>query len=150
LEIVDLGSPELRDKLKRFLEERIEHLKRELEMYEALLYLLDAAALEEEPAEEHQVKTPQGEEVAVVKIGRNSVRIVMLREIPVSSPLVRSFLLRVIDEQLMKLNPRSPPKVRVKSRDGSLSEIVIESRLPEHVVEQIEAALKFMAMKLGS
>ncbi|RLG84996.1 MAG: hypothetical protein DRO39_06645 [Thermoprotei archaeon] len=140
---------ELRERLRRFLEDRIQRLREELELYEALLYMVDRAALEEEPLEEHRVKTPEGGDVAVIRIGRSGVRIVPLIELPASSPLVKGFLLRVIDEQLLRLNPRSPPRVRVRTRDGYLAEIAIEARLPSYVLEQLEAALKYVAMKLG-
>ena len=144
-----VSEEELRERLKRFLEERIQRLREELELYEALLYMVDRAALEEEPLEEHRVRTPGGEEVAVIRIGRSGVKIVPLVELPASSPLVKGFLLRVIDEQLLRLNPRSPPRVRIRTRDGVVAEIVIESRLPGYVLEQLEAALKYVAMKLG-
>ncbi len=136
------NSSDFKSALRKFLEEKISQLRRELEFYEYMLEILEESEsqLEFMAVNERRVKDSSGNDVAVIKIGEKSVRIIPLIEIPASHPKVRYFLMRFLSE-LKPPGSTASPKYSIRTRNGLIAEIIIEGPIPNYLLRQLEAAL---------
>jgi len=92
------------DELKKFLEEKIQNLKRELELYELILTILELGAEPEirkfkvRPGERViEVKSNKGVHLANMIIGKDYIRIIPLRKVDYNSLAVKEFLIKYLD-----------------------------------------------------
>ncbi len=145
------------EELKEFLEEKVKELKRELELYELLLSIIEGGKLpgfrEPRPGEKVvEVKSSTGDLVAYLYVGRNYVRIIPLQEVSVDDPYVKGFLLRFLEEtktreiEAAKKGDIPENKVLdydVRSENGVLREVVVRNIKGEFFLVELKAAVAY-------
>ena len=143
-----IPSSEFKASLRKFIEDKIAQLRRELEFYEYMLEILEESEVQMEllTVSERRVKDSSGNDLAVIKIGEKNVKIIPLTEVPASHPKVKFFLTKFLNE-LKPPGSTASPKYSIRTRNGLIAEIVIEGPIPTYLLRQLEAALTYAFSK---
>lgn len=143
------------DELKRFLEEKIRGLKRELEFYEALLTELEGSKGREKqdlrkPAKEEVIalRDSDGNVVATITVTQSRIKVVPLVKIESDHRLVKSYLIKFLNEKKTSSVGRVA-NYDIKSANGLVSEIVIDGSFNEYFVVELEAAIQYIINSLS-
>ncbi len=156
---------ELLEELKKHLEEKIQQLQKEIEMYKALLEVVDVLyknrdeLLTAKPGEEViQVKSPSGEVIANMYIGHDYIRAVPLVPMPKNIPPLTTYLIsRVLDEMKRReeeLAERGEIKKEevlsydIREEEGLLKEIMVKNIKSERDFVELKAAIRWTLQKM--
>lgn len=144
--------------LKEYLERRVTELKKELELLEYMLSLLESGMITPTSV---RLKPLAGERVEEIKrgksvlanlfVGKDYIRVVPLVELPESSPLITEYFAKTIEElKEAELEGADASKGEpidysiVSDERGQVREIVVKNLKTEVQVVQVKAALKFL------
>ncbi len=148
------------DELKKFLEEKIQSLKRELELYELLLTILELGIEPEvrrikiKPGEKViEIKSSKGLHLANMVIGKDYIRILPLKRISYNSLAVKEFLIRYLDglkkksENELNQDTNTPFDYEVRVEDNYIKEIFIKNAkdiiVDELKILELKAAIEY-------
>lgn len=144
--------------LKEYLERRITELKKELELLEYMLSMLESGMITPTSV---RLKPLAGERVEEIKrgksvlanlfVGKDYIRVVPLVELSESSPLITEYFAKTIEElKEAELEGEGASKGEpidysiVSDERGQVREIVVRNLKTEVQVVQVKAALKFL------
>jgi len=138
-----------KDEITSYLTKRIEELRRELAILEALLHLVKEGGGEvEERGHTHEDRPTS---VKVISVGGNvvadivesgdGVKIVFTETIPSSNPVVKSFLIKLLQDKERKGEIRA---YEVKERRGFITSIEIKGVPKRSFYRELELALEYV------
>lgn len=157
------------DELKKYLEERISQLKKELEYLELLLSFIESGVLSKKvlsremrvpkPGEEVlPLKTTSGEHIADIYIGKNEMRVIPLVDLDVNTPPFRAFLINRILERLKRKDKEAVEKglilpdqafdYEIDEENGVIREIRLINVSDERRKIELKSAIKWTLEKM--
>ena len=138
------------DDLRKFLEEKIEELRREMEFYELILSLIEGRYATARPRPEMEslvVRDSSGSVIATLSYSKNKLRINPNISIRMSNHVFNTFLLRFLEEKKSRSRTISNYEIQT-DRSGYVTEISIEGNIDEVLLTELQAAMRFIADKL--
>ena len=147
------------EEIKRFLEEKVTQLKRELEVYELLLGLMESKVVgglfrsKPEPGEEViSIKSSTGDLLAYLYVGGSHVRLVPVVPINLNTSLIQLHLLRYLDETKRRMAEEAESEARSKDEvieyeviaddKNNLRELIVRNIADELDMEDIKETLR--------
>jgi len=136
--------------LRKIVEEKIKELRRELEIYESMLRVLEKVNKIPEKGEYKKLKedviTLKDSEdniVATITVSPTKIKVVPLVKLDSEHRLIRSYLVKFLEE---KKSSSIGKVVRydIKSSDKYVSEIIIEGNFNEYFIVELEAAIMYI------
>ncbi|MEM0361743.1 MAG: hypothetical protein QXH57_04775 [Sulfolobales archaeon] len=136
--------------LRKIVEEKIKELRRELEIYESMLRVLEKVNKTPEKGEYKKLKedviTLKDSEdniVATITVSPTKIKVVPLVKLDSEHRLIRSYLVKFLEE---KKSSSIGKVVRydIKSSDKYVSEIIIEGNFNEYFIVELEAAIMYI------
>ncbi len=139
-----------REELVRWVEGKIAQLKAEIKILENILKIVkgeEIGAQKEVLPSDVKVIAVQGNVLANVIEGDDYVRVIFTEGFPQDSPLVKSFLLKVLDD-----NKREGyiKKYEVLERRGYIMELRLEGVSSSKVLKELELSLRYIWKNLGA
>jgi len=135
------------DELRKFIEDKIKELRKEIEYYEGILKVLDEVSKTPTRREEKRVKEEvitlkdsDGNIVTTIAVTPTRIRVMPLIKLRDDHPLIKSFLLKFLEEKKASSTAKVS-RYDVKSANNNISEIVIEGNFNEYFIIELEAAL---------
>lgn len=138
------------NEFKKVIEEKIEHLKKELEFYEFILSVIEgrfSGSKQRAESESVVIRDSTGTAIATLNYSRNKLRIVPNLSIRINNHLFNTFLLKFLEEKKSGIsNVISNYEIRT-DKSGYITEIVINGNIDEILLTEIQGAMKFLAEK---
>lgn len=142
------------DDLRKVIEEKIRELRKELEMYESMLKVLDRVGRTSEKVDDKKLKEEvitlkdsDDNIVATITFTANKVKVVPLIKIDSGHRLVKSYLTKFLEEKKTSSIGRVI-RYDIRDADGYVSEIVIEGNFNEYFIVELEAAVMYVINSL--
>ncbi len=137
-----------KEDLIKYLEERIERLRRELSILEKLLSLVKEEAAEAEVTEEGEARpesvkvvSSKGNVIAdIVKAG-GRIKVVFTETLPANKPAVKAFLLKLLDDLV---DEGVISSYRVNERKGFITGIEVLGNPPRRFYKDLELAIRYV------
>ncbi len=157
------------DEIKKYLEERISQLKRELEYLELLLSFIESGVISEKllskemkvprPGEEViPLKTTSGEHIADIYISKNEIRVIPLVDLDINIPPFKTFLINKVFEGLKRRDreaverglilPNQAFDYEIDEEDGIIREIRLMNISDERRKIELKSAIKWTLEKM--
>lgn len=155
-----MNSRDILRELKEYLEKRISELKRELELLEYVLTMIESGMISPTSV---KLKPLAGEKVEEIRkgksvlanlfIGKDYIRVVPLVEMPENSPLITEYFIRTLEElkeveaESKGVTPKEGDLIDysiVSDEKGRIREIVVKNVKTEIQLIQLKAALKYL------
>ncbi len=138
------------EELRKSIEERIKELRKDLEFYESMLKVLEEVGKVSERGEGRKLKEEvitlkDGEDntVATIMFTPNRVRVVPLVKIDSDHRLIKSYLVKFLEEKKTSSISRIV-RYDIKNVDRYVSEVIIEGSFNEYFLVELEAALTYI------
>ncbi len=152
-------SEERLEEIKRFLEEKVTQLKKELEFYELLLGLMESKVVggltrsKPEPGEEvAAIKSSSGDLLAYLYVGDNHVRLVPLIPVSLASSLIQLHLVQFLEETKKRMVEEAEAEIRGKDEiidyeligdeKNNLRELIVRNITDELDKDEIKETLR--------
>lgn len=143
------------DDLRKAIEEKIKELRKELEIYESMLSVLDKVSripekVDEKKLKEEVITLKDSEDniVATITFTPTKLKVVPLIKIDSHHRLVKSYLVRFLEEKKTSSIGRVV-KYEIKEADGYVSEIIIEGSFNQYFVVELEAAMMYIISSMS-
>lgn len=138
------------DDLRKIIEEKIKELRRELEIYESMLRVLEKVSKTPEKGEDKKLKedviTLKDSEdniVATITVTPTKIKVVPLVKLDSEHRLIRSYLVKFLEEKKAS-SIGKVVRYDIKSSDKYVSEIIIEGSFNEYFIVELEAAIMYI------
>ncbi|MEM0453436.1 MAG: hypothetical protein QXO98_02095 [Sulfolobales archaeon] len=138
------------EELRRVIEEKVKELRKELEVYESILKVLERFSKTPEKVNDKKfkeevitLKDSEDNIVATITVTPNKVKVVPLIKIDSEHRLVKSYLVKFLEEKKTSSIGRVS-RYEIKDADGYVSEIIIEGNFNEYFTVELEAALMYI------
>ncbi len=144
------------DELRRDIEERIKELRKELELYESMLKVLERISKGPEKDEEKKLKEEvitlkddKDNIVATITVTSSRIKVIPLVKIDEGHKLIKSYLVKFLDEKKASSSMGKVVRYDIKSAGGYVSEIIIEGSFNEYFIVELEAAIMYVVNSMS-